>query len=247
MKNRILSLLLAAMLLCLFLPLSASCAESNPGSYWDAATRSFLYYEPHFGIVICRQMSVRDRASTSGKTLGQIKNGQPVKILGTSEKGDFYVLDLASCGVKGAVPGSYGYAKSALIKMDPEYYYAASNTLLYATPWGDGKMNGEQTGRYFLIISAGNGWYAIQTNDNAPGTSFIRAGSVAAVYQSKYVVTWDAPLYDDAGNQIQTVSRFTTGFLTNISGDSAQLVFNKGQANEFTAWIATLYIAPLIN
>ena len=60
-------------------------------------------------------------------------------------------------------------------------------------------------------------------------------------------MTWDAPLYDDAGNQIQTVSRFTTGFLTNISGDSAQLVFNKGQANEFTAWIATLYIAPLIN
>lgn len=245
MKNRILSLLLAAILLCLFLPLSAAGADG--ASYWDAASRSYLYYEPHYGIVICRQMSVRNQPSTRGSTYCQIKNGQPVKILGASENGDFYVLDLASCGVKNAAPGAFGFAKSALIKMDPEYYYAASNTYLYATPWGDGKMNGEQTGRYFLIISAGNGWYAIQTNDSAPGTSFIKASQVAAVYQSKYVVTWDAPVYDDAGNQIQIVKRFTTGFLTNMNGESAQLVFNRGQANEFSAWIALQYIAPLLN
>ena len=245
MKKRILSLLLAAILLCLLLPLSAASADG--GSYWDAASRSFLYYEPHYGIVICRQMSVRNQPSTRGSTYCQIKNGQPVKILGTSENGDFYVLDLASCGVNGAVPGSYGFAKSALIKMDPEYYHAASSTYLYATPWGDGKMNGEQTGRFFLIISSGNGWYTVQTNDNAPGTSFIKASQVAAVYQSKYVVTWDAPVYDDAGTQIQTVKRFTTGFLTNMNGESAQLIFNRGEAGEFTAWISLQYIAPLLN
>ena len=54
-------------------------------------------------------------------------------------------------------------------------------------------------------------------------------------------------MYDDAGNQIQIVKRFTTGFLTNMNGESAQLVFNRGQANEFSAWIALQYIAPLLN
>ena len=247
MKNRILSLILAVVLLCLLLPLSAACADGE-ATHWDPATQAYVYDYPHYGIVICRQMNVRDQPSTGGSTFGQIKNGRPVQILGITTDGKFYLLDLVSCGFTNVPAGSYGYAKSALIKMDPEYYYASSYTYLYATPWGDGQMNGEQTGRYFLIISSMNGWYAVQTNDNSPGTSFVKSGQVSPVYQSKYIVTWDnIPVYDDAGTQIQVVKRYTVGYLTNVSGDRTLLSFNRGSANEFSAWIDTLYIAPVLN
>lgn len=249
MKNRVLSLLLAALLLALLLPLSAASADGE-ATYWDSATQAYLYEDPHYGIVICRQMNVRNRPSTNGSTYGQIKNGRPVQILGITQDGNFYLLDLVSCGFTNVPAGSYGYAKSALIKMDPEYWYASSYTYLYATPWGDGKMNGEQTGRYFLVLSSANGWYAVQTNDGAPGTSFIKGSQVSPVYQSKYIVTWDgAPLYDDSASetQFQTAKRYTVGYLVNFSGTRARLTFNRGEAGEFSAWIDALYIAPVLN
>ena len=245
MTRRILSLLAAVLLL--ILPLTLAGAEGSP-TYWDSASQSYLYTEPHYGIVICRQMNVRNRAATSGTSYGQIKNGQPVKILGISQDGKFYVLDLQSCGFAKATPGSYGYAKSSLIVEDPRFFYASGTLDLYATPWGDGKKNGEQGKRYFLIISESNGWYAVQTQESNPGTSFIRSGSVPVYYQSRYVVTWDAPLYDEySGAQIQTAKRFTAGRMVNMTMDRALLVFNEGTANEFRAWISLLYIAPVIN
>ena len=245
--NRRIRSLLAAMLL-LLLPLAFAEAE-GASTYWDNASQSYCYDEPHYGIVICRQMNVRNKASTSGSAYGQIKNGQPVKILGFTQDGKFYVLDLESCGFRNAAPGAFGYAKSSLIRLDPEFFYASSTLDLYATPWGDGKKNGEQTKRFFLVISRNSGWYAVQTLESSPGTSFVRAGSVPVSYQSRYVVTWDAPLYDEySGAQIQTVKRFSaSGRMVNMSADRALLVFNEGSANEFRAWIPTLYIAPLIN
>ena len=244
MNKRILSLLSAVLLL--LLPLAVAGADSS--TYWDSASQSYYFNEPHYGIVICRQMNVRNRAATSGSTYGQIKNGQPVKILGISQDSKFYVLDLQSCGFANAAPGSFGYAKSSLIKMDPEFFYASSTLDLYATPWGDGKKNGEQGKRFFLVISQYGGWYAVQTLESNPGTSFIRSGSVPVYYQSRYVVTWDAPLYDEiSGAQIQTAKRFTTGRMINMTADRTLLVFNEGSANEFRAWIPTLYIAPLLN
>ena len=171
MSKRVLSMLAA--LLFLLLPLSVAGADGE-ASYWDATYQAMRYDEPHYGIVLCRQMNVRNKASTSGSTYGQIKNGQPVKILGISSDGNFYVLDLQSCGFANAAPGSFGYAKSSLIRMDPTFFYAGSMTDLYATPWGDGKKNGEQGQRYFLIISSYGSWYAVQTMDSTPGTSFVR-------------------------------------------------------------------------
>ena len=247
MFKRVLSLLAA--LLLLILPLSVAGADGE-ASYWDASYQAMRYDEPHYGIVICRQMNVRNKASTSGNTYGQIKNGQPVKILGISSDGNFYVLDLQSCGFAGAAPGSFGFAKSSLIRMDPTFFYAYSMTDLYATPWGDGKKNGEQGNRYFLVISRNDSWYAVQTMDTTPGTSFVRAGSVRMSYQSKYLVTWDAPLYEDEYTTapFRTVSRYgLTGRLINMRGDRTMLLFNEGTAEEFSAWIPSLYIAPVIN
>ena len=243
MNKRILSLLSAVLLL--LLPLAVAGADSS--TYWDSASQSYYFNEPHYGIVICRQMNVRNRAATSGTSYGQIKNGQPVRILGISQDSKFYVLDLQSCGFNAAA-GSFGFAKSSLIKIDPEFYYAPSTIDLYATPWGDGMKNGEQSKRFFLIISRNNGWCAVQTLESSPGTSFIRIGSTPQYYQGKYVVTWDAPLYDEySGAQIQTAKRFTSGRMVNMSGDRALLVFNEGAANEFRAWIPMLYIAPVID
>ena len=247
MFKRVLSLLAA--LLLLILPLSVAGADGE-ASYWDASYQAMRYDEPHYGIVICRQMNVRNKASTSGNTYGQIKNGQPVKILGISSDGNFYVLDLQSCGFAGAAPGSFGFAKSSLIRMDPTFFYAYSMTDLYATPGGDGKTNGEQGNRYFLVISRNDSWYAVQTMDTTPGTSFVRAGSVRMSYQSKYLVTWDAPLYEDEYTTapFRTVSRYgLTGRLINMRGDRTMLLFNEGTAEEFSAWIPSLYIAPVIN
>ncbi len=243
MNKRILSLLSAVLLL--LLPLAVAGADSS--TYWDSTSQSYYFNEPHYGIVICRQMNVRNRAATSGTSYGQIKNGQPVRILGISQDSKFYVLDLQSCGFN-AAPGSYGFAKSSLIKIDPEFYYAPSTIDLYATPWGDGMKNGEQSKRFFLILSQYSGWYAVQTLESSPGTSFIRVSSTPQYYLGKYVVTWDAPLYDEySGAQIQTARRFTSGRMVNMSGDRALLVFNDGAANEFRAWIPMQYIAPVID
>ena len=243
MTKRFLALLVAVLILLLPLVI----AEADGSVYWDSTSQSYYYDEPHYGIVICRQMNVRNRAAASGTSYGQIKNGQPVKVLGVTQDNKFYVLDLQSCGFTNAAPGSFGYAKSSLIKIDPQFIYATKLLDLYATPWGDGKKNGEQMNRFFLIISQYGSWYAVQTQETAPGTSFIKAASIPLYYQSKYVVTWDAPLYDDYGNQIQIAKRFTSGYMENQSGDRTKLVFNRGEANEFRAWIPTQYIAPVIN
>ena len=244
MKNRILSLLAAAVLL-LLLPLSVAGADGV--AYWDPQSRSFLYTEPHYGIVICTKMNVRNRAATSGSAYGSIRNGQPVKILGTSENDDFYVLDLASCGFSNA-SATYGYAKKSLISIDPEYFATTKTTNLYATPWGDGLKNGEQNNRYFLIISEHSGWYAVQATENSPGTAFVKMSDVSRTYQGRYVVTWDTQLLDESSwAQIQNVKRFTVGRLVQNQGDYSLMIFNEGAANEFRAWILTQYIAPLLN
>lgn len=247
MSKRVLSLLAA--LLFLLLPLSVAGADGE-ASYWDPAYQAMCYEEPHYGIVLCRQMNVRNKASTSGSAYGQIKNGQPVKILGITSDSKFYVLDLQSCGFSNAAPGSFGYAKSSLIKMDPTFFYASSTTDLYATPWGDGKKNGEQGKRYFLIVSAYGSWYAVQTMESTPGTSFVRAGSIYPSYQSKYVVIWDTPLYEDENTStpFRTVKRYSlTGQLLNIIGDRTLLSFNESGADQFLAWIPSQCIAPVIN
>ena len=248
MKTRLLSLLLAAMLLLLLFPLSVAGADGV--SFWDAESRSFIYTEPKYGIVICRQMKVRNNPSTGGAEYGQITNGQPVKILGVSENNDFFVLDLQSCGFAGQAAGAYGFAKASLIKEDPEFLVTTRTTNLYATPWTVEKKNGEQN-RTFLILAENNGWYAVQTNDGSPGTSFIRmqdVGQYSPAYGSMYVITANAELYDEnTWAQFQTVKRLTIGSRLDVSGDYSLLVFNEGQGNEMRGWILTQYIAPLRN
>ena len=247
MKKRILSLLTAAVLLML-LPLSLAGADG--ASYWDAESRSFMYQEPRYGIVICRQMNVRNTASTGGTSYGSIKNGQPVKILGVSENNDFYVLDLESCGFAGQYPGAYGYAKASLIKMDPSFIATSKLINLYATPWSTEKKNGEQTNRFFLIIDQYNDWFAVQAMESSPGTAFIRARDVSPFSNSysMYVVTWDAPLLDESTwAQFSSVKRYTTCSLFNVSGDYSLIVFNEGTASEMRGWINSQYIAPIYN
>ena len=261
MKKRILSVLTVAVLLLLvLLPLSVAGAG---GTYWDGNPNANLYtdvYNPtHYGIVICRQMHVRDTPSTSGKSYGQIKNGQPVKILGVSDDNNFYILDLESCGFQGVTPGSYGYAKSTLIKMDPQFIATTRLTKTYATPWSRDLKNGEQSGRFFLVLAEHSNWYAVQLMDTTPGTAFIRSGDVGQYSRSignTYVVTWDTNIYAEQDwRSLGTAKRFTTcelmssylGSGDSISNEYSLVLFNPGEKNEFTAWILNQYIAPMIN
>ena len=242
MKKRLLAM--AAILVMLMLLLSSAGADGY--STWDPVNQAYMYNDVHYGIVICTKMNVRNKPSTSGSAYGSIRNGQPVKILGITQDGNFYLLDLASCGI--ASNEYYGYAKASLIKIDPEFLVTSRLLNLYATPWGDGLKNGEQNNRAFLVISEGNGWYAVQAAESTPGTAFIRMKDAPENYSGRYVVTWDTDLYDDnTMMKYQTVKRFTVGSLIGVSGDFSRMVFNEGTNNEFRAWVNSQYVAPVIN
>ena len=249
MKKCLLVILAAAVMLIIGSAL-ADAYGSLP-TYWDDATQTCMYYEPHYGIVICRQMSVRDRASTSGKTYGMIKNGQPVKILGTSADGNFYVVDLASCGFQATDTATFGYAKTSLIKIDPQFLASTKQTDIYATPWSTSLKNGEHVDRFWLVVGQQGNWYAVQAMESSAGTGFILSSDIGyySNYQQKYVVTWDnVPLLDEVSwTQTQTVKRFSVGNVYSISGDYTLLVFNEGQPTETRGWISNQYVAPIIN
>ena len=251
MKNRVLPVLLAACMLFLLLPLSAG---ADGGSYYGGATyfdsnyNAYMYSDTHYGIVICRQMNVRNVPSTNGTTYGQIRNGQPVRIMGITTDNNFYLLDLASCGLA-ADPGTLGYAKSSLIKIDPTFVATTKYTNLYATPWTTELKNGEQSGRFFLVIAEYNNWYAVQLNESAPGTAFIRMGDIGqySAYQANYVVTVDSAAYDaETWAQLPSISRFTVGARQDVHEDYTLLLFTTNNS-QYSAWVPSQNVALLIN
>ena len=245
--KKLLSILLSAVL---FMLITVSVASADGQSYWDGSHQAYMYNVPRYGIVICRQMKVRDQPATKGREYGTIKNGQPVKIVGTSQNGDFYLVNLASCGFSGIDPDACGFAKASLIRIDPQFIATTKLTNLYATPWSTELKNGEQTGRFFLVIDQYNDWYAVQTNESTVGTSFIRSRDVGnySNYSTKYVVTWETSLLDEYSySPIQKLKRFSVGTAYSINNDFSMLIFNEGQANEVRGWVSTQYIAPIIN
>ncbi len=248
MKKRFLALLLAAVLL-----LAAGSAAADGPMSWDYSMQAYTYAESHYGIVLCTKMTVWQQAAAKGKSYGSLKNGQPVKILGVTQNGDFYVVDLESCGVNGAAPGEWGYVKASLIKLDPEFVATTKRpTILYATPWGHGTRNGEQNGRFLLIIEQYGNWNAVQTCEGSPGTSFVKAqdlGQYTQYGQNLRVITWDkTPCLDqNTWTQISTLKRFTVGNCIGYSGDYYLMTFNEGAADEFTGLVPCLYTAPIVN
>ena len=259
MMKRCLSLLAAVVLV--LLPLAVAGADGGSSSStssdgtgggrvaWDPNAQAYMYTEPRYGICICSKMSVRDRASTGGKTLASLTNGQPVRILGVTQDGNWYLLDLESCKVNVNVQGAYGYGKSSLIKIDPEFIGVTSLVNLYATPWSTDLKNGEQTNRFFLIIDRYSDWYAVQARESNPGTAFIRGSEIGqySSYSKLYVVTWDTKLLDDNHAEITTVKRFSVCSLITGQGDFAQVVFNAGTNNEYGGLIENLFLAPIVN
>ena len=248
MKKHLFVFLAAALLMLVF---SFSALADGP-TYWDDGTQSYQFYAPSYGIVICRQMTVRDRAATNGASLGSLKNGQPIKILGKSADGNFYVVDLASCGIQNAGGLTVGYAKSSLIKIDPQFLASTRLTNIYATPWSTALKNGEHVDRFWLVLDQQSNWYAVQAMESSVGTGFILANDIGnySNYQQKYVITWDnIPLLDESTwAQTQTLRRFSVGTAVSISGnDYTLLVFNEGQPTEFRGWVSDQYIAPIIN
>ena len=240
---------------------------------WDEELRAYMFATPHYGIVICTQMNVRIQPDTRAKSLGKIKNGQPVKVLGITEKSDFYILDVQSCGINNAEEAQYGYVKSSLLKLDPAYIYSAKTLNLYSTPWSVNReeqwynapklKNGEQDNRYLLVIEQSDNWYAVQSSEDKPGTAFVRIKDVpinnmpvidpntnGAYYYTpiKYVVTWEAPLLD-AATKVQTnvVKKYTAGEMLYEDAEYIMLVFNKGMPNEYRGLVSKLYLAPIIN
>ena len=95
MKKRLLAMATIVVMLILLLP----AAVADGYTTWDPASQAYMYNDVHYGIVICTKMNVRNKPSTSGTTYGSIRNGQPVKVLGITQDGNFYLVDLDSCGI----------------------------------------------------------------------------------------------------------------------------------------------------
>lgn len=244
--------LLVFLAVSLLLVLVAFSALADGPAYWDDTTQSYQFYAPSYGIVICRQMTVRDRPATNGTSYGQLKNGQPVRILGKSADNNFYMVDLASCGFQNTGDATYGFAKSSLIKIDPQFLASTKLTNIYATPWSTNLKNGEHVDRFWLVLDQQYNWYAVQAMESSVGTGFILASDIGnySGYSQKYVVTWDnIPLLDEySWAQTQTLRRFSVGSFVQMSGnDYTMLVFNEGQPTEFRGWVSDQYIAPIIN
>ena len=182
MKKRLLVFLVAAVLLSL-LSLSAALADigsANVATYWDSVSQANLFYEPHYGIVTCRNMTIRDRAATSGTSYGSIKNGQPVKILGISGDGNFYMIDLASCGFQNTGAATYvnGEGKSKDEDGNP-IYTVSDNDKVYL---GEGipsltyglTINLAWKGLDFVLFGtgvAGNEIYNLMVSADRPKTN----------------------------------------------------------------------------
>ncbi len=250
-RVRFLSLVLTLVLLSALLvpPAFADYATT----YWDPAMGLYLYNGNHVGIVLGTKLTVREKPATNAPSLGSVKNGKPVKILGITKLNDpnnaFYLVDLPSTGIKNADPHSVGYIKVSLMKMDPYYIAVKKLTNLYATPWSTELKNGEQNDRFFLVIDEGPNWYAVQTTSDSAGTSFIRAGDVANYSKGvlQYVVTWETPLYDEyTWAQTRTVKRFTVGRLISSGGDYVLLAFSD-KNGEYRGWIPYENASPLVN
>lgn len=261
-NNKVLAMVIA--FLMVIIALTATATADVGEYYWDQETQAYTFTTPAYGIVICTKMNVRNMASTKGKSYGQIKNGQPVKVIGVTQNADFYVLDLESCGFKNVEPGSFGYAKTGLIKLNPQFIYVSKMTNLYSTPWNNEYnkawyqrqklKNGEQINRYFIVIDTYEDWYAVQTSESSPGTAFIKIKDVTrnnqyyGYYTSRYVTTWEAPLLDEnTWAQKNVVKRFTEGEYIGDYGDYVLMSFNTGLANEYRGFINKQYIAPVIN
>lgn len=266
MKNRWIILLICLLLAAL----AVSSALADGELAWDSETHSYYFTTPHYGIVICTKLTVRCEANTRAKSYGALKNGQPVKILGITEKSDFYILDLPSCGFNNTAEATIGYVKTGMIKIDPEYIYSSKLLNLYATPWSSYSSyqyintpklkNGEQNGRYFIVIEQSDNWYAVQATDEKAGSAFIRIRDVPINNVSspdingfyytpaRYVVTWDAPIFQESTwAQMDAVKKYTAGELLAENGDYLLLVFEKGTANETRGYVNKLYLAPIIN
>ena len=251
MKTRLL-IALTAVVLLLLLSVSA-VADGYAPSYWDPTTQSYLYSDTQYGIVICRQMAVRDRPATNGTSYGNIKTGQPVKILGISADGNFYAVDLASCGFQNTGDATIGYAKSSLIKMNPQCLIATKLTNVYATPWNTQLKNGERPQGYiWFILDQQYSWYAVgaMSQENSIGTGFVLSGDVgySGSYQQRYVVIWETALLDEyTWAQTSTAKRWSIGNVCSDSGDYLLLVFDEAQPTEIRGWVSKQFVAPIIN
>lgn len=251
--SRILTLLLAGILLpaLAVFPAQADGIGDAATYNWSPSSGGTGYSDSHYGIVTATRLTVRSQPSTRASSLGTIKNGQPVKILGTSADDEFFMVDLQSCGIPSVEPGAAGYVKASLVRRDPVFLATTKTTSLYATPWTQALKNGEQSNRFFLVLEQSNNWYAVQTLESSAGTSFIRSrdvGQYSPSYPGLYVVTWDAPVFDESTwAQTRTAKRFTPASLVSSSGDNVLMVFNPGTGNEYRGWISAQYIAPLVN
>ena len=228
--KKLTSLLLVVLMMMTFM--AASYAEDS------------TYYSERTGTVICTQLTVRSTPSTNGKSCGKLKNGQTCTIIGRT--GDWYIIDLASCGFKNYPEGT-GYAKASLIVEDPRWIVLTKYTVMYADPWSMQKSNGEQSSRVLQVISENEWLYCVQTRETTAGSSFILKSDVGQYSNpDEYnfvVVGGDAALYDDTlSEQIATLKTFDiVQFI--VSRDN----FYKVRFEDSVGWVKKTQLQRIIN
>jgi len=235
------ALLMSLVLSCgVMIPLSASADED---------ISPYLYAEPHPGIVVCTQLTVRNRPATGGKQIGQLKNMQICTIVG--KYNDWYILDTYESGLPSDAY-AYGYAKDSLILQDPYWVVTTKYTPLYCSPWRmDNLRNGEQSGRVLLVIEENYPWYCVQCKESTAGSSFVRRediGQYSTAEQNLYVVVQDkAELLSEDWAPVETLSRTTIADVIETRGAYSHVRLYAGTDKETIGWILSKYLQRIVN
>ena len=209
------------------------------------------YYCRIPGIVISTNVAVRVSPSTSADSYGQLHNGDSCMILG--RMGDWYVIDLASCGLKDDLEG-FGYAKASLIEESPRWIILTEYTVLYSDPWGTGDSNGEKSAGTPLLVTHENWeYYCVQTRGESAGASFVRksdVGNYSSSYYAKYIVVdGDAPVYDCNNTDVILGKLKTQDIVEVISYglEYSQIIYTSKDGYTYNGLVRTQNLNPIIN
>ena len=210
----------------------------------------YLYAEPHQGVVICTQLTVRGRASTNASALGRLKNGQLCSIVG--HYNDWYIIDLAASGLTSNT-NTYGFVREGLVRQDPYWIVTTQYTYLYASPWRiDNLRNGEQAnGRVLLVVEENYPWYCVQCKETSAGSAFVRfsdIGQFSQAGQNLYVVAEDkVPFYTDDWKNAGELSRLTIADVIDVSGEYSRVLLYAGTDKETTGWVRSFSLHRIVN
>ncbi|MBR6034018.1 MAG: hypothetical protein IKP28_04715 [Clostridia bacterium] len=225
-----------------------ACMSTALAGDYDAYLYGGDGYEyDRYGVCLCTQCTIRATPSTNGQSLGRLRNGQCVTIVG--QYGTWYMVDLGKLGI--SAEQEYGFVKSGLIHPDPYWVMTTSYTYLYTTPWSsytpEKERNGEQSNRALLVLGENGYYYAVQCAQSSPGTSFVRIGDIGDYShgQMLWLIAERTELRDmPGGATTTTIDRFTVVEMIDAVDEYVRVRSVDGSKD---GWVYTQFVQRIAN